>query len=263
MANEPKIIGDSPLATAGWRIVHDYRMGTGTLQRVRHYAGPALSVDDMVAAIMAGLHVVSIEPSVTIGSAVATLRVVYVTIAMETSYADERRPPQYQINPRMVTEDIRGHVAYESGSVPRMEIEKLISSGDIEALKTLVAGNEAADRLARLLVAGYKATEHCAFDLVCTRYYKSAPNISADFTLINKVYTWADIRTHGKAIPASVPEPKYVDHGGAARGFEWRLVGVAPVIQRNVENVVTWTFSGAEAWPKWLYSGGTWEPPAL
>lgn len=263
MAHEPKIIGDSPLSVPGWRIVHDYRQNVSAVHRVRTYVGPVLSVDAMTAAIIAELQVVSIEPSLNVGSAMATLRVVYVTTSVEISYPDERRNPQYQIIPRMESHDMRAHVAFESGTVPRLEIEKLISSGEIEGLKNLVAGNEAADRLARLLVAGERAYERVAFDLVCTRYYKTAPNVSADLLAINTVYAWADIKTHGKAIPNSVPQPKYVDHAGETHAFEWRLVGVAPVIQKGVEDTISWTFSGKERWPKWLYTGGTWEPPAL
>jgi hypothetical protein len=50
---------------------------------------------------------------------------------------------------------------------------------------------------------------------------------------------------------------------GAVIPFEWRLISVAPVIQRGEDNVTTWAYIGRERWAKKLYKGGTWEPEAL
>ena len=100
--------------------------------------------------------------------------------------------------------------------------------------------------------------------LAVTRYYTGTPSIASDYAAINKVFAWTDIKTDGKSISGGgISEPKWVDLDGTAHGYEWRLVSVAPVLQRGETNTVQWQFQGLERWCKWLYSGGTWEPDSL
>jgi len=99
--------------------------------------------------------------------------------------------------------------------------------------------------------------------LTVTRYYASAPFLASDYAALNQVFAWGSISTDGKGIPYYVDEPKYLRPTGAAAGFEWRLVSVAPSLQDGEESVVSWIFVGRERYAKELYKGGSWEPAAL
>jgi hypothetical protein len=258
MANEPTTIG-----TPGWRTLFDYSTGAGDSVRVRVRQGPALSIDGDIAALRATLDVETLDPSVSPGSAVASIRCTYRTLPSGGLALGERRSPTFAVTPSMDIVDLRAHPKVNSLSADIPVIERYIAAGDIAGLKTAYAGNANALAFAAFWVAGVSAFEAAAFQLTVTRYYTSAPSISADYAAINSVFAWSAIRTDGKAIPSYVDEPKYLRDTGAAVGFEWRLVSVAPVIERHTENVVTWIYIGREHWAKALYKGGTWEPTAL
>ena len=258
MANEPTIIGN-----AGWRTVFDYSAGSGDSSRIRVRQGPYITIDGEIAALRATLNVQSLDPSVSIGSAVASIRCTYRQIPDGGLPLSERRSPVYAITPIQKTMDLRGHPYVNPLGKDIPKIEKFIAAGEIEAMQLAYAGNARAIGFAQYWVAGVTSYEEASFQLVITRYYTSTPTISADYTAINTVFAWSAIRTDGKTIPSYVEEPKYVSETGAVSGFEWRLVSVAPVIERNAENVVTWTYIGCYAWAKSLYKGGTWEPSSL
>lgn len=258
MANEPKIIG-----TTGWRTLFDYSAGAGDSVRIRVRMGPASSIDGEIAALRAALDVESLDPSVSVGSAVGSIRCTYRSFPDGGFALSERRSPVYAITPLRESLDLRSHVKAQSIAEEIPTIERYIAAGDLSGLKAKYAGNANALAFAAFWVAGVSVYEACAFQLSVTRYYTSAPTISADYAAINTVFAWAAIRTDGKAIPSYVEEPKYLRDTGDAIGFEWRLESVAPVIVKRAENVVSWTFLGRERWAKALYKGGTWEPTAL
>ena len=262
MAGEPTILGSGGSPT-GWRMLFDYADGLNTARRVRLLMGPAKSLDAASTAVQAAYACESVEPSVSAGSAVATLRVVYNTTAVASLASGERRTPVYAITPQPIGVDLRAHVELSGIQRSMPKIEKYIEAGDIDGLKAEFGGNDLAMKFARLWVAGVNQFERAGFNLSVTRYYSTAPTLATDYAKINQVFAWASISTDGKAIPSSVDEPKYLLPSGAAQGFEWRLVSVAPTIQKGEENVVTWQFFGLESWAKWLYRGGTWEPGAL
>jgi hypothetical protein len=258
VANEPTIIG-----TPGWRTLFDYSAGAGDSVRIRVRMGPASSIDTDIASLRATLDVDSIDPSVSPGSAVATIRCTYRSLPAGGLQLGERCSPVYAITPLMETVDLRAHPKVQSIAADIPVIERYIAAGDISGLTTEYSGNTNALAFAAFWVAGITQFEAVAFQLSVTRYYLSAPSISADYSAINSVFTWSQIRTDGKPIPSYVDEPKYLRDTGDPIGFSWRLVSVAPFIQRRSENVVTWTYIGREAWAKALYKGGTWEPAAL
>jgi hypothetical protein len=258
MANEPTIIG-----SAGWRTVFDYSTGAGDSVRIRVRMGPYITLDGEIAALRAVLDVQTLDPSVTQGSAIATIRCTYKSIPSGGLDLGERRSPTFAITPVMRMMDLRAHPYAQVLAADIPKIERYIADGDIPSLKTKYVGNANALGFAAYWVAGVTSYEEASFQLTVTRYYTSSPSISADYSSINKVFTWANIKTDGKGIPGYVDEPKYVDETGAAAGYEWRLVSVAPVIERNTENVVTWIYVGCYKWAKALYSGGTWEPTPL
>jgi len=260
MANEPTILGSDP---TGWRTVFDYLAGTSSGIRIRVRMGPALGLDVEIAALKAALDVETLDPSVSPGSAVATIRVTYRVISGGGFSLGERRSPVFQITPMMETVDIRAHPKSQPIAADIPAIERYIASGDIPGLKTAYAGNAAALYFAALWVAGVTSYEAVAMQLTVTRYYQSAPSLAADYARINEVFAWGDIETDGKSIPSSIDEPRYLRATGASLGFEWRLISVAPVIQRGEENVVTWIFTGRERWAKELYKGGSWDPQEL
>jgi len=258
MAHEPTTIG-----TPGWRTLFDYSTGAGDSVRIRVRQGPALTLDSEIAALRAVLDVESLDPSVSPGSAVASIRCAYRTIPDGGFALGERRSPVYALTPLLETVDLRAHpkVADLAADIP--VIERYIAAGDISGLKTAYSGNANALAFAAFWVYGVTQYEACAFQLSVTRYYTSPPTISADYAAINSVFAWSAIRTDGKAIPSYVDEPKYLRDTGDPIGFEWRLESVAPLIQRRAENIVNWTFIGRERWARALYKGGTWDPPAL
>jgi hypothetical protein len=258
MANEPTIIG-----TTGWRTLFDYSAGAGNSVRIRVSAGPASGIDGQITALRYALDVETLDTSVSPGSAVATIRCTYRTLPDGGLPLSERRSPTFAVTPLMKTMDIRGHKLFSTIPKEKSKIERYISAGDIDALKTAYAGNTTALLFAAFWADGTSAYEEAAFQLTITRYYTSAPTISADYAAINKVYAWADIKTDGKGMPSYVEEPKYKPETGDAVGFEWRLVSVAPVIERHTENIVTWVYIGCYKWASSLYSGGTGAPPAL
>jgi hypothetical protein len=258
MAHEPTIIG-----TPGWRTLFDYSAGAGDSVRVRVRQGPALSLDGEIAYLRAVLDVESLDPSVSPGSAVASIRCTYRSFPDGGFPLSERRTPVYSITPLMETVDLRAHPKVNALAADIPAIERYIMAGDVAGLKTAYAGNANALAFAAFWVAGVTQFEACSFQLAVTRYYLSPPTISADYAAINTVFAWDAIRTDGKSIPSYVDEPKYLRDTGDPIGFEWRLESVAPVIQKRAENVVSWTFIGREHWARALYKGGTWDPTPL
>lgn len=254
--SSPVILGTE---ATGWRTVFDYATGTGG-DRVRITMGPARTADTQRAALLAAYAVQTLDVSVSPGSAVATIRITYG--ASGTLPANERRWPVYSLYPSMVSVDLKAHPWLDDIAGDMPEIDKLIAAGDRDGISAAYAGNAHALAYARLVLAGVTSYEIPSHILAVTRYYTSTPSIASDYASINKVFSWAGIKTDGKSI-SGLPEPKWVDTHGAARGYEWRLVSVAPVVQRGEPNTVQWQFQGLERWCKWLYSGGTWEPASL
>jgi len=260
MANEPTILGSEP---TGWRTLFDYASGTSATLRIRVRQGPAKTLDAETAALKGALDVDAIDQSVSPGSAVATVRCTYGTAPAAGFELGERRAPAFALNQMMDVVDIRAHPKSQGIASAIPAIERYISQGDVAGLLAAYAGNVSALYFAALWVAGVSSYEAAAMQLTVTRYYASAPSLASDYAAINQVFSWAAIRTDGKAIPSYVDEPKYIRATGAAAGFEWRLLSVAPVIQRGEENVVVWTFVGRERYAKELYKGGSWDPQPL
>jgi hypothetical protein len=259
MAGEPVIIGAS-----GWRKLFDYPAGIEAGRRVRLLMGPASTISAAMSAVAAELACESIEPSVSVGSAVASLRVTYSTDAIATLSLGERRPPVFSIQPMLMGVDLRAHPALKSIQSVMPDIEKRINEGDVAGISSTYAANALALKFARLMIAGVNQYEAVGFNLAVTRYYTSPPTIADDYVTIGKVALWGDIRTDGKPIPGYVQEPKaHPISGSTPVPMEWRLVSVAPVIVRREVNVVQWQFAGLEAWAAWLYPGGSWEPGTL
>jgi hypothetical protein len=261
MAGEPTIIGATSAITA-WATVFDYPAGDSSGLRIRVRQGPATSLSTEIAALKAALDIETLDPSVSLGSALATIRTSYRT-AGGVLPLNERRSPVYATTPMMEVVDIRAHPKSQPIAAEIPTIERYIASGDIAGLKAAYAGNASALYFAALWVAGVTSYEAPAFQLSVTRFYTNPPTIAADYATINKVFAWSAIRTDNKTIPSYVDEPKYVTAAGVATPFEWRLISVAPVVTRGQENVVTWIFIGRDKWAKELYNGGTWEPQAL
>jgi hypothetical protein len=260
MANDPTILGS---VANGWRTVFDYSSGAGDSVRIRVSMGPYINLDSQIATLRAALDVQSLDPSVSPGSAIATIRCTYKSIPDGGFGLGERRSPVYAITPVMRMMDLRSHPYAQTLAADIPTIERYIADGDIVGLKTKYTGNANALGFAAHWVAGVTSYEQASFQLTITRYYTSPPSISADYTSINKVYAWAAIKTDGKGIPSYVDEPQYQTETGDAAGFEWRLVSVAPVIERHSENVVTWIYIGIYSWAKALYKGGSWVPTPL
>lgn len=252
--SSPVILGSSD-----WQTLFDYSSGLAG-ERVRVTMGPAKDIDNQIVDLKAAYAVHTIDVSVSPGSAVATVRITYG--AAGTLPANERRWPVYSLYPSMVSVDLKAHPSLDDIAGDMPEIDKLIAAGDIDGVSTAYAGNAHALAYARLVLAGVTSYEIPSHILAVTRYYISTPSIASDYASINKVFSWADIKTDDKSI-SGLPEPKWVDADGAAQGYEWRLVSVAPVVQRGETNTVQWQFQGLERWCKWLYSGGTWEPASL
>lgn len=255
--SSPVILGTE---ATGWRTVFDYATGTEG-DRVRVTMGPAKTADSQRAALLAAYAVKSLDVSVSAGSAVATIRITYG--ASGTLPANERRWPVYSLYPSMVSIDLKAHPELTTIAAIMPAIDRIIATGDIASIATTYVSNDLALKYARLVLAGVTTYEAPAFTLSVTRYYASTPSIATDYASINKVFTWATIQTDGKSISGALPEPKWVNAAGTAQGYEWRLVSVAPVIQRGQVNTVQWQFLGLERWAKWLYKGGTWEPASL
>jgi len=260
MANEPTILGS---VASGWRTVFDYSTGAGDSIRIRVRMGPYVGLDAEIASLRNTLDIQTLDPSVSVGSAVATIRCTYKSIPDGGFELGERRSPTFAITPMQKVMDLRGHPYVQPIAANVPKIERYISQGDITGLKTEYSGDTASLAFAAYWVAGVTSYEEASFQLTITRYYTSAPTISADYAAINSVFAWSAIRTDGKAIPSYVDEPKYKTETGATASFEWRLVSVAPVIERRVDNVVTWIYLGCYSWAKSLYKGGTWVPTAL
>lgn len=245
----------------GWNQVFDYCAGIDTTRRVRVMMGPAQSIDTAMAALTTAVNVLTLDPSVSPGSAVATIRCTYSTVTLDAGGAAvETRNPLVQITPLMETVDLRAHAKASDIAKHIPSIERFIAAGDIPGLKTYVnalGGTLAtsAKYFAALWVAGVTHFEAAAVSLSITKYYNKIPATVANYTDINKVVAFPG--------PSGVSEPKYVDRAGTTKSFEWRLVSVSPTIQRGGENLITWTYIGREAWVKELYSGGTWEPEPL
>ena len=94
MANEPTIIG-----SAGWRTVFDYSTGAGDSVRIRVRMGPYITLDGEIAALRAALDVQTLDPSVSPGSAIATIRCTYKSIPSGGLDLGERRSPTFAITP--------------------------------------------------------------------------------------------------------------------------------------------------------------------
>lgn len=245
----------------GWRQVFDYSAGVDTTGRVRVMMGPAKTIDTAMAALQAAVTVIALDPSASPGSAVATIRCTYSTVASDAGGAAvETRNPLVQITPLMETVDLRAHAKTKSIGRYIPTIEQFIAAGDMAGLKTYVNAlggtlTTSAKYFAALWVAGVTHFEAAAISITITKYYNKVPATVANYTDLNKVVAFPG--------PDGVDEPKYVDLAGTVKSFEWRLVSVSPTIQRGGESIVTWTYIGREHWAKELYSGGTWEPEAL
>lgn len=261
----PNIIGGtgSGLAT-GWQRLFDYRAGISDGSRVALYQGPAQSLDTVIASLADTLDATAIEPNVSPGSAVATLRVTYN--AASVAEPKENRDPTVTITPLRVAVDLKGHqsAALQGHAALLPEIDAAVRAGDIDKVRSLVEGKEPAKMYARLVIAGVQSYEVFGQSLSITRYYSKTPTISSEaYANIGNVYTWATISAGGKSLPASVKEPKYKIYGGTAKSYEWRLVGISPNIELRGASTVTWQWEGLQQWAQWLYPGGTWVPEAL
>lgn len=269
MANEPTIRGTSSTGyPAGWNQLFDYQSGATVGSRIRLIMGPVSTIDAAILYLKTALNVADIEPSVSAGSAVASIRCTYSTSTAITLVEGETRPPLFQITPLMETVDIRAHPKAQLAARYMPAIDRYLAAGDLDGLHTYITGiggdtATVAAYIARFLVAGVTHFEAAAISLTVTRYYDDPPTISSDYAAINKASTWAAISTDSKSIPSYVQEPKWIDYLGTAKSFEWRLISVSPTIQRGSDNIVTWTYIGRQYWAKELYSGGTWEPEAL
>jgi len=247
---------------SGWNTLFDYAIGADSgAGRVRVTMGPAKTIDTQRTALLAAYAVQTLDVSASAGSAVATIRITYGVAG--TLPLGERRWPVYSVFPNMCMIDLKAHPELATIGAEMPKIDRLIAEGRIDDISTIYAADALSLKYARLVLAGTTSYEAPAFSLAVTRYYTSAPSLSTDYATINQVFAWGSISTDGKAIPATIDEPKYINPTGSATGYEWRLVSIAPVVQRGEVNTVQWQFLGLERWSKWLYSGGTWEPASL
>ncbi len=260
MSSAPVIRG-AP-AASNWTTVCDYpasRRGS----RVLVTMGPVAEIGTRLATLKTTYAVESHDISVTPGSAVATIRVTY-NPAPGVLPLNERRWPVYSLQPSMVQVALKAHPQLASVAVHFPAVDRLIAADDTQTIADDYADNPMVLRYARLVLAGVTTYEIPSHILSVTRYYASAPDLFDDFARINTVCAWGAIKTDGKPIPTSVPEPKFAaPHDGTPTGYEWRLLSVTPTLQRYEENVVQWQFQAYERFAKWFYRGGTWEPATL
>ncbi|MCK9468137.1 MAG: hypothetical protein M0Q49_01860 [Porticoccaceae bacterium] len=262
----PTIIGSTGSGPeAGWQRLFDYQAGIADGSRVALYQGPVQSLDTVIATLAGTFaDIAAIEPSVSPGSAVATLRITY-NAATEIA-SKEIRTPTVTITPLRVSVDLKGHQssALQGHAALLPEIDAAVRSGDIDKVKSLVESKPAAAMYAQLVVAGVQSYEAFGQSLSITRYYNKAPTLtSADYANMGSVYLWSAIEAGGKSLPKSVAEPKYKIYGDIVKSYEWRLVGISPSIELRGASTVTWQWEGLQQWAAWLYPGGSWTPEAL
>jgi len=245
-------------------------------------SGPKDSLNAVIAAVTSLNGFSSYDPSVSEGSAKASLRVLYdvASISMNVPPAGDRRFPTVSLTPSVVTADVCAH-PYFKGIAPSIRvIERMLQLGKITPPSKLPTGESPGDyllgqftdpngkerKLAALLSAGVRQYEVFGLNLTVTRHYypTSTINNAADFTALNKVFAWGNISCGGfKPSIAAAAEPKAVlpNESGTfmPTSLEWRCTGVGAVIQRQSESTVTWTFQGAEKWLALFYSGGSGE----
>lgn len=243
-----------------WQQLFDYPTGNDN-ERVRLYQGPANDLDAQVATIKATLNWSAIDPSVSPGSAIASIRVTYDSPG-DPLAPDERRHPLFELQTAMQVVDIKAHHFFKPVGSDMVKIDELILTAP-DKIATIYAGNDLAIKYARIRFAGVDTWQYPGQILTVTRFYRSPPDLSADYTKINEVVTWANVKTHGKAISNRITEPKWVHPDGTSHSYEWRLLDISPSYQRSQPNVVRWTFEGLEYFAKWLHKGGTWEPASL
>lgn len=248
-----------------WRQLFDYPTGHDD-ERVRLYQGPANDLDAQVAAIKATLNWSSIDPSVSPGSAIASIRVTYDSPG-DPLEPDERRHPLFELQTAMHLVDLKALYVLDPIAAEMPKIDDLLAQGHIDKIIAGYTGNELALRYARLRLAGVDTWPSPGQTLTVTRFYRSPPTLTSDYAKINTVTTWDNLKTHNKSISSRLTEPKWVypdgTPTGTPTGYYWRLLDISPTLQRGQPNVVRWTFEGLPRYAKWLYPGGTWEPASL
>lgn len=205
----------------------------------------------------------TITPSTAEGSAIASLTCTFVstTQSWQGGIEHEVRPPVYEIIPVRLDIRLGAFPGWADQYSQKEMVDQAIQKGtaaDLDAGD--VGANANAYRLLRL--EGVEAFERTIFSLRVTRFFDDQahyPSLAADYAGINKVFSWASIKTLGTlVIPSAITEPKW-RHTAAADGtawatsaLVWRLAEVGPQYQGKYA-VVVWVWDGAQEWESLLY----------
>jgi hypothetical protein len=260
-----------------WRKVRTYTTWASSEQTITDiYKGPYSQLSTAYSYLFGTVKARSITPSVSDGSAVATITVVrgpaiwtYGAVPRD----GEVREPTYEVYPVTQTLDIRT-MFLVSGASPEeiQKIDNAIRDGTIADLD--VSGFFDASQKYRIWrMHGVDQFERTSFNLRVQRHFANITyvptSLSADYANVQTVFTWTEIRTLGDMLPSYVIEPKSTGRWNghqetytsafSSASLSWKLVNLGVQHQGQWTSIV-WDFQGAHAWGADFYAAGTWVP---
>lgn len=272
-----------PSSTSGtipgtaWRKVRSWTTWASSEQSYTDlYKGPYSQLSTAYTYLFNNVFARSITPSVGDGSAVASVTVVRAPTSWawgESAIDGEVREPIFEVYPVTQSLDIRTLFLVSGASPEEIEkIDKAIRDGTCADLD--VSGFFTATQQYRLWrMHGVEQFERTSYNVRVQRFFANISRmpvaLTTDYANCQKVFSWANIRTCGAALPAYLKEPKTTGRwSGAQETYTSNFSSVAQEYKLNSIGVqyqgkwisVVWEFQGAHAWGADFYSGGSWVP---
>jgi hypothetical protein len=265
------------ISGTAWKKVRSYTTWASSEQTITDvYKGPYSQLSTAYTYLYTNVRARSITPSVSDGSAVASITVIRgpTTWTFGTSPLDgEVKEPTFEVYPVTQTLDIRT-MFLVSGASPNeiQKVDNAIRDGTIADLD-VSDFFEATQKYRIWRMHGVEQFERTSFNLRVQRYFSNITRMPAafatDYDNVQKVFTWSDIKTLGEALPAYVKEPKSTGRWNgdqeiytsdfSSASLSWKLSNLGVQYQGSLISLV-WDFQGAHSWGSDFYSGGTWVP---
>lgn len=268
------------IAGTAWKRVRTWTEWASSEQIVTDlYKGPYSQLSTAYGWIYNNVLARSIRPSVGDGSAVASITVVLAPTTWSWGAAGEQpipgevREPMYEVYPVTQSLDIRTMFLVSGVSPKEIEtIDKAIRDGTCADLD--VSGYLTATQQYRLWrMHGVEQFERTSYNLRIQRFFGNVTRLpialTTDYANTQAVFTWANIRTLGNAVPSFVKEPKTTGRwNGNQETYTSNFSSQSQVYKLNSVGVqyqgkwisVVWDFQGAHGWGADFYQFGNWTP---
>ena len=253
----------------GWVETEDWD-NPATGERTRKWQGPSVTLDtayDEVKKILVDTSgaAIAYAPTVSVAGVLAEVAVVIPAAGGDAvMIAGDIAPPSFSIVPVEYDIPVEQRYVGDTDSAANLAylpaLDAALKSADPDEFRSWWgAATPDQRRVAYWRMMGVRTYKSNAYTVSCTRYLPRTQKAQSEiYSQVNKVLTWAELRSLSYVFRSGIAEPKALKPDGTLASLLW-LVRPPRVTLKAKWLEVSQNFIGAFRWPADFYPGGNWE----